>query len=242
MKILLLSMPDSFEHTPALDDALPERRAGVAGRQRRPASHRVDCRPDPGAALGSRDGHAVWSPSCSRTSSGFSVMTFQRKTARKVIALVKALLPAGDIVVGGYDPSLAPEAYDDAGSGVDVIVHGEGDITFRELLRALEAGRSPDRRGRALVSGRPPVPCATRPRAVTRLETGDVRLPNRAARVLERLHDDGPARRRRRDVARLHLRLQLLLDHRDARTELPHVGPRPRDRRHRRRAGARRAA
>ena len=70
-------------------------------------------------------------------------MTFQRKTARKVIALVKALLPATTVVVGGYDPSLAPEAYTDAGSGVDVIVHGEGDITFRELVRALEAGRSP---------------------------------------------------------------------------------------------------
>ena len=44
-----------------------------------------------------------------------------------------------------------------------------------------------------------------------------------AARVLERLHLPGPADRHRRDLARLHLRLQLLLDHRDARPQLPHL-------------------
>ena len=39
---------------------------------------------------------------------GLSVMTFQRATARRVIALVRALKPDVRIVVGGYDPSLAP--------------------------------------------------------------------------------------------------------------------------------------
>jgi len=49
------------------------------------------------------------------------------------------------IVVGGYDPSLAPEAYtEDTDSRVDFIVRGEGEITFRELLRALEAQRGYD--------------------------------------------------------------------------------------------------
>jgi radical SAM superfamily enzyme YgiQ (UPF0313 family) len=42
------------------------------------------------------------------------------------------------IVVGGYDPSLAPDAYTSV-PGVDFIVRGEGDITFRELLRSIEA-------------------------------------------------------------------------------------------------------
>jgi radical SAM superfamily enzyme YgiQ (UPF0313 family) len=39
-----------------------------------------------------------------------SVMTFQRETAKKIIALVRKLRPSTRIVVGGYDPSLAPEA------------------------------------------------------------------------------------------------------------------------------------
>ena len=41
-------------------------------------------------------------------------------------------------MVGGYDPSLAPEAYEDM--GVDYLVRSEGEVTFRELLRALEKG------------------------------------------------------------------------------------------------------
>ena len=45
--------------------------------------------------------------------------------------------------MGGYDPSLAPEAYTDGASGTaDFIVRGEGELTFRELLEALEAGRT----------------------------------------------------------------------------------------------------
>ena len=67
-------------------------------------------------------------------------MTFQRKTARRIIALVRSLHPAATIIVGGYDPSLAPDVYEDPSFGVDIIVRGEGDLTMRELLRALEIG------------------------------------------------------------------------------------------------------
>jgi radical SAM superfamily enzyme YgiQ (UPF0313 family) len=49
--------------------------------------------------------------------------------------------PGVHVVAGGYDPSLAPEAYT-VHPGVDFIVRGEGEITFRELLRAIEADRS----------------------------------------------------------------------------------------------------
>src|SRR5271165_2291525 len=38
---------------------------------------------------------------------GLSVMTFQRKTALQIIALIRSLSPGVRIVVGGYDPSLA---------------------------------------------------------------------------------------------------------------------------------------
>ncbi len=65
-------------------------------------------------------------------------MTFQRATARRIIALVRSLKPDVRIVVGGYDPSLAPDAWTDPNLGVDAIVRGEGDVTFRELVRAFE--------------------------------------------------------------------------------------------------------
>src|SRR5438132_13425779 len=69
---------------------------------------------------------------------GLSVMTFQRATALKIARLIRARRPAARIVVGGYDPSLAPEAYEPFGD-VDYIVRGEGEYTLRELLRALES-------------------------------------------------------------------------------------------------------
>ena len=75
-------------------------------------------------------------------------MTFQRRTARKIIDLVRQRRPEARIVVGGYDPSLAPEAWTDV---ADVIVRGEGEITFRELLRAPRGG--PVARGHRRASG-----------------------------------------------------------------------------------------
>src|SRR6516165_870152 len=72
---------------------------------------------------------------------GLSVMTFQRKTAFKIIELVRSLRPDVKVVVGGYDPSLAPDAYQRASSGVDFIVRGKGELTFRELLRTFENGQ-----------------------------------------------------------------------------------------------------
>src|SRR5205085_667327 len=57
--------------------------------------------------------------------------------------LIREARPDVRIVVGGYDPSLATEVYEDPSWGVDFIVRGEGDITFRELVRALERGVEP---------------------------------------------------------------------------------------------------
>src|SRR5947199_9700599 len=70
---------------------------------------------------------------------GLSVMTFQRHTAKKIIALIRRLNPAARIVAGGYDPSLDADAYmDNSYAPVDFIVRGEGEITFRQLLRSIE--------------------------------------------------------------------------------------------------------
>src|SRR5262249_36047716 len=121
MNVLLFSMPDSFEHTPSFAIRFPNGAlASLAGNV--DAHHAVAA-----ADLGLVQ-HAV--PQTVRelvTAKGpdivgLSVMTFQRKTAYKVIALVRALRPEAWIVVGGYDPSLAPEAYEDPSLGVDFIV------------------------------------------------------------------------------------------------------------------------
>ena len=65
--------------------------------------------------------------------------------------------------------------------------------------------------------------------------------PNRVGPRARRATRSSAADRHRGDLARLHLRLQLLLDHRNARPQLPHLVGRARHCRHRRRQGPRRA-
>ncbi|HSC25822.1 MAG TPA: cobalamin-dependent protein, partial [Vicinamibacterales bacterium] len=182
MNILLLSMPDSFEHTAPITMRLPNGALGsLAGnvdshhqvaiadlilvqRRVRETVERLlrEYRPD-----------VV----------GLSIMTFQRHTAKKIIRLVRAVRPEATIVVGGYDPSLASDVYESPDWDVDVIVRGEGDITFRELVRALEAGRSPQ--GVAGLTYRDAGRVVRNPdRPVSTLTGEEIRPPNRAARVL----------------------------------------------------------
>ena len=183
MNVLLLSMPDSFEHTAPVTMRMPNGAlASLAGnvdqhhrvaiadlilvpRQVRQTVERLMRELDPDVV-------------------GLSVMTFQRGTARRIVALVRALKPTVTIVVGGYDPSLASDVYEDPAWDVDVIVRGEGDLTFRDLLRALEAGR--DLRGVAGLSYRQGAAFVRNPdRPVSSLSGQEVALPNRAARVLK---------------------------------------------------------
>ena len=181
MRVLLLSMPDAFEHTPPITMRMPNGAlASLAGN--------VDPHHDVAVAdlvLAHRDvPGTIRRLVAERVPDvvGLSIMTFQRRTARKVIALIRALQPGVHVVVGGYDPSLAPEIYEDSGSGVDAIVRGEGDVTFREWLRALE-GRT-DRCAVAGVSFRKGDTWVRNPaRHVSHLDD-EVRPPNRAARVL----------------------------------------------------------
>ncbi len=113
---------------------------------------------------------------------GLSIMTFQRRTAERIIQLILTLKPNTKIVVGGYDPSLAHEAY--LSMPIDFIVRGEGEVTFRELTRALEYGSdlhfipglSHRTRGKWIHN---------QPRAPHRIEDDEIRLPNRRARVLK---------------------------------------------------------
>jgi radical SAM superfamily enzyme YgiQ (UPF0313 family) len=179
-------MPDSFEHTPSITMRMPNGAlASLAGNL--DPHHHVAVADLILAQQSVPATVARLVASHQPDVVGLSVMTFQRKTAFKVIALVRALRPQAAIVVGGYDPSLAPEHYEDPGSGVDFIVSGEGDITFRELVRALEAatGERPKALGIAGLSFRDGDGRFVRnpPRAVSHLD-GEVRPPNRAARVL----------------------------------------------------------
>ncbi len=180
MNVLLLSMPDYFEHMPPVAVRMPNgaltslagnvdshHRIAVAdlilaSRRVRETIQQLVREFDPGVV-------------------GLSVMTFQRRTAGRIIDLARALKPGVKVVVGGYDPSLAPEAYE--GMGVDYIVRGEGEVTFRELLRALERGRGFDGIcGLSWRDGDQWLHNSNRP--AHRLEDDEIRLPNRSARVL----------------------------------------------------------
>ncbi len=122
---------------------------------------------------------------------GLSIMTFQRRTALRLIGHIRRRCPAARIVVGGYDPSLAAEAYADPSTRVDAIVRGEGEATFREYLRALERDTETANRGPALedvagLSWRQDDGRMTHnpDRPVSGLRRDEVRLPRRDARVL----------------------------------------------------------
>lgn len=107
MNVLLLSMPDSFEHTPPLTMRMPNGAlASLAGN--------VDAHHDVAIADLVNAQRTVPQTVTRLVTDGrpdvvgLSIMTFQRHTARKVIALVRQLRPSAKVVVGGYDPSLAP--------------------------------------------------------------------------------------------------------------------------------------
>lgn len=180
MNVLLLSMPDYFEHMPPVAIRMPNGAlTSLAGNV--DSKHRVAVadlilsyrrvRETITSLVREFDPEVV----------GLSVMTFQRRTAGRIIELVRALKPRIKIAVGGYDPSLAREAYE--GMGVDYIVRGEGEVTFRELVRALEEGAGFERiPGLSYRDGDRWLQNPDRP--VHRLEDDEIRLPNRSARVL----------------------------------------------------------
>jgi anaerobic magnesium-protoporphyrin IX monomethyl ester cyclase len=182
LQILLLSMPDSFEHMPTVAIRMPNGAlVSLAGNV------------DPHHHVAIADLILVQSSVRQAVERlmrtvvpdvvGLSVMTFQRTTARRIIALIRAIKPDTFIVVGGYDPSLAPEEWLHPSLGVDAIVRGEGDITFRELTRALER-RQPLDGIDGLWFRDGGVFRQNRPRAAARLADDTIRPPRRSARVL----------------------------------------------------------
>lgn len=183
MNVLLLSMPDSFEHMPAVAIRMPNGAlASLAGNV--DPHHRVAIADLILAQERVRETVERLVREHQPDVVGLSVMTFQRKTAKKIIDFIRTLKPDVRVAVGGYDPSLAAEAYTAGDVGhVDFIVRGEGEITFRELLRAIENESGFDHI--AGLSYRSGERFYHNPeRAVSKLESSEIRLPNRKARVL----------------------------------------------------------
>jgi anaerobic magnesium-protoporphyrin IX monomethyl ester cyclase len=183
MKALLLSMPDSFEHTPAdavrMPNAALTSLAGNVDRHHRIAVADL-------ILVQSRVRETVTRLVAEQSPDvvGLSIMTFQRKTAKAIIRLVRSLRPSAHIVVGGYDPSLAVDAYTDlSDDGADFIVRGEGEITFRQLLCAIESGKGYDEITGLSFRGEGSFQHNSE-RPLSQPDNGDIRLPDRSARVL----------------------------------------------------------
>jgi radical SAM superfamily enzyme YgiQ (UPF0313 family) len=187
MNVLLLSMPDSFEHMASVAIRMPNGAltslAGNVDPHHRVAVADLILVQDRVRATVERLVREL-EPDVV----GLSIMTFQRRTAFKVMELVRRLRPAARIVVGGYDPSLDPEAHEAAAGSagealVDFVVRGEGELTFRELLRALEAGTGWEAiPGLSFRNGDGFVRNPARP--VSGLDSGEILPPKRSARVL----------------------------------------------------------
>ena len=183
MRILLLSMPDSFEHTSSITMRMPNGALGSLAGNVDP-HHEVACAD---LILAQRDVRGTVERllhSHRPDIVGLSIMTFQRRTAQRIAALVRALAPEARLVVGGYDPSLASDVYTAPPWDVDAIVRGEGDITFRELVRSYERNAEPsDVSG---VTWRDADGFHRNPdRSASSLSGEEVRLPRRSARVLD---------------------------------------------------------
>jgi radical SAM superfamily enzyme YgiQ (UPF0313 family) len=181
MNILLLSMPDSFEHMPSLAIRMPNGGlTSIAGNI--DPHHHVAVADLILVQRSVRETVTRLVRDLQPEVVGLSVMTFQRPTALRIVELVRSLQPSAKIVVGGYDPSLAPEAYE--GSNIDYLIRGEGEVAFRELLRSLEQGG--DGKEVCGLSYRDADRWVHNPaRPPHRLETGEINLPKRAARVLK---------------------------------------------------------
>jgi radical SAM superfamily enzyme YgiQ (UPF0313 family) len=69
---------------------------------------------------------------------GTTSMTTDAYQAKAVLRMARQIHPAAVTVIGGHHPTLSPDEFDE--DYVDVIVQGEGELTFRELVERLDQG------------------------------------------------------------------------------------------------------
>ncbi|HLZ43438.1 MAG TPA: radical SAM protein [Candidatus Sulfotelmatobacter sp.] len=181
MNVLLLSMPDSFEHMPSLAIRMPN--GGLTSIAANvDAHHHVAVADLVLVQRRVRENVTRLVRELNPEVVGLSIMTFQRRTAGRIVELVRSLKPDAEIVVGGYDPSLAPEAYETI--DVDYLIRGEGEVAFRDLLRAIEGNGGVEnvcglshRTANGWIHNQQGPP--------HRLEDGQIKQPQRSARVLK---------------------------------------------------------
>jgi radical SAM superfamily enzyme YgiQ (UPF0313 family) len=70
---------------------------------------------------------------------GTTSMTTDAYQAKAVLRMARAIRPEALTVVGGHHPTLSPDEFDEP--YIDVIVQGEGEITFKELCARWDAHR-----------------------------------------------------------------------------------------------------
>ncbi len=73
---------------------------------------------------------------------GTTSMTTDAYQAKAVMRMARAILPECLTVIGGHHPTLSPHEFDEP--YIDVIVQGEGEITFRELVSRWDSTRVRD--------------------------------------------------------------------------------------------------
>ncbi len=82
---------------------------------------------------------------------GTTSMTTDAYQAKAVLRTTRNVCPNALTVVGGHHPTLTPEEFDD--DFIDVVVQGEGELTFRELVERWDAQRARADRTFAGVAG-----------------------------------------------------------------------------------------
>jgi radical SAM superfamily enzyme YgiQ (UPF0313 family) len=121
---------------------------------------------------------------------GFTAMSFQYQEALALAAIAKEA--GAETVFGGYHPTLAAQEIGISQDAklIDYIVRGEGEATFRELLEAKLAGRSPkgilglsyhEDRGDGRLEGQ----MVHNPRRPL-LKVEEIEMPNRDSRLITR--------------------------------------------------------
>ena len=207
MQVLLLSMPDSFEHMAPVAVRMPNGALTSLAGQRRSAPPRRRRRPDPRA--GSRPCQTVerLARSASPDVVGLSVMTFQRRTALRVSsAASSACVPqARRSSSAGTIRAWRPSLRGSAAPGSTSIVRG------RRRASRFASCCARSRSGATLghipgLSWRHGPDVRHNPdRPVSSLTNGELRPAEPRRARARRLHAARPPGGRHRDVARLHV-------------------------------------
>src|ERR1035438_5454308 len=102
LKVLLFSMPDSFEHMPTVAVRMPNGAlTSLAGNV--DPHHKVAVADLILVQESVRETVERLAAEVKPDVVGLSVMTFQRKTAMRIVELLRSLRPGVRIAVGGYD-------------------------------------------------------------------------------------------------------------------------------------------